>query len=1018
MIVVKKKMKKSLLITILAAVLAVLIAGAIIITAVINAKGGAGSGTSSGSGYVDLPTAKAEYGEYDFSGTPYAFYPVERTQIEYIQIISKNTDSNGETYTYEYSFLKEEALGDEMVLSYTDKDGKTRSYIPSILGYDPETTYADLYATDSSTGYNVPLIYWLCSGIGNIKFSARVELSSDATERENDLKAYGLSSSDTPLVIRFNYKKSDKISEDIILQVGDVLPTGTGYYFRVGAFVTDDNGDLVKDEAGNNIVEYRPFVYTTYESSSLSYAFLSFASYIKPVLIAEGLPDDNAFGPYLTTDFKQWKNTVYMHDEDKGISYKISENAYVLILDGKRYYPNNSKGGFDTDAEMFEFNLEHLASNVSNQSLYNALKVYESTGSCAVYVTLPNYDREVNLFDNDLDMYTYEVLSVDAILSDSNDVTEAGTVIKTDDKIKVSYKLSKNGKYVSDTGGNALVLTGVLDLTSEYIPTEFKTSVIGQGIGTVNAEFEYNYGSKPTEKCVYELYIDEIIDIRDSADLEKNVEKIAVGTTVSLRVYDVVNGEKADTPYTYTLAITDEMSGTEGRIKDAILGKTMERNVGIKVEDYVANLELMQGYYTYEITDILGFVEREEIVAFRYTQDSQRDPYYGESIFTNTMLDADKRLYALEANSCEKVVQVLGGLLESATSALGLSGNKTVDVVITPEKMVQYGLYANTVYFELPRHILPISEDSNDYTWLNEIGFTLYISDEDPVTKTRYIASDMYDIIVEIDSKGLEFLDSTFLSLYARRNLVLTDIENINTLEIEFFTDELSGKYTNTVTEKKLYAHNEDVEDNIAILQQRYGEDAEIVTITLLRVKTGYVASHECTALECKHLSSLVEKQQAESGKDGIYLDELYDKKLTASEEDFLGTDCFKEFVGTLFYTIYEDELSEENEASVSADNLLMRMKVDLGEDYRDQNSQYVRYVYEFYRVSDRRVAVRIYKENKSGLIVWEDGVKADTTDYYISYFAFKKLVSKYWQLVNGEIVNKNEAFDDYNVWN
>ena len=1016
MIVVKQKMKKSLLITILAATLAVLIAGAVILTAVINARSGSGG---SGSSSVDplLPTANAAYGEYDYGGTPYAFYPVERTQMEYIQIRSENIDENGESTTYEYSFLKNKTLGDEFVLSYTDESGKTRTYLPNILAYDSETSYLDLYATDNSTGYNVPILYWLCSGIGNIRFSSRIELSTDAAEREEDLKAYGLAESDTPLVIRFNYNKSDKVKDDIILQVGDVLPTGSGYYFRVGAFAKDENGNLIKNENGENIVEYRNFVYTTYEASSLSYAFLSFASFINPILIAEGLSQDNAFEPYLTTDYKQWKNTLYMNNEDKGLYHKIGDDAYLLILDLNKYTPNDSKGGVDTDKDVYEFNLDALLENAANNSLYNALKAYEYTGKTSILVTLPNYDRELDLTDADLDLYTYEIVKIDAVLTDGNDATELGTPVSANDKIKVSYKLKKNGEYVSQNG-EALVLTGVLDLTSQYLPEDAKSALVGKSVGDVEVSFYINYGSTPTVQSVYEIYIDEIIDIRSTADLNKTVETVAVGTTVSLRVYDVIDGKKADTPYTVALEIKDEMTGTEGRVKDAILGKPTTRKFDVKVESYVASLEVMQSFATYEISEIKGYVAREEIVAFRYTQDSDRDVYYGESIYTNTMLDTAKRLYALESTTCEAIVQVLGGLLESATASQGLKGDKTVDVVITPEKMLKYGLYANTIYFELPRNILPISEDSNDYTWINEIGFYLYISDEDPVTKTRYIASDMYDIIVEIDGEGLSFLDESFYSIFVRRNLILTSIENIKTLDIEFFTDEISGKYTNNVVEQKVYAYGDKLYGSIAEIQKEFGEDAEIVTVSLIKVKTGYTASHDCGEVGCSHLTSLLQNKLQASGADGIYLHDLYDKALTERGEDYLGTDCFREFLGTLFNTIYQDSITDENRDSMSDATLLMRMKVDLGEEYTDQNGKYVRYVYEFYRVSDRRVAVRLYKENSSGSIVWEGGVEADTADYYISSFAFKKIVSKYWELVNAKRVDKNEAYTDYDIWN
>ena len=101
MIVVKKKMKKSLLIMILAAVLAVLIVGAIVANTVMTKRmaDAAGNGQS-GSSQNDLPTAKEEYGEYSLNGQPYVFKPVEQKQMEYIQIRSEGVDKDGEHYNY------------------------------------------------------------------------------------------------------------------------------------------------------------------------------------------------------------------------------------------------------------------------------------------------------------------------------------------------------------------------------------------------------------------------------------------------------------------------------------------------------------------------------------------------------------------------------------------------------------------------------------------------------------------------------------------------------------------------------------------------------------------------------------------------------------------------------------------------------------------------------------------------------------------------------------------------------
>lgn len=1024
MIVVKKKMKKSLLIAILAATLAVLIAGAVIVNAVIAARGdNSGADGSSSAENNNLPTAREELGEYDYGGTPYAFAPVERAQIEYIQIRTKSFDKDGNPYTYEYSFLKGKSLGDEFahlgnefILSYTDKDGNSEVYYPPILAYDAETDYSSLYSYDQSMGYDIPLLYWLCSGIGNIRISARVDLPENEAEREKDLKAYGLSSEDTPIVIRFNYQKADKTSEDIVLQVGDVLATGSGYYFRVGSIATNENGDTY--------VNYRPCVYTTYEKSSLSYAFLEFSDFINPILIAQGLASDNTFEPYLTTDFKQWKNTPYIHDEENGISYVIDENAHIVIVNAKKLSPNNIKGGLDTDTDVREFYFASLKNNGAHSSLLGVL-VGKNTGkySSPITVTLPSYSREVELGDEVADAYTYEIMSIEAILTAAADNTEAGTVVSSGDKVKVSYKLKKNGEYVKEqigsgdtaTYGDVLTLHGVLDLSSELIPSEEKAKLVGKAVGAVSGvSINMSYSSANTVKREVKLYIDEIIDIRSTENYAQTLDTVQVGATVSIRCYDVVDGVKDEKPRTVSINITENMTGTNANIKDAIIGKAKTRNFDTTVNAYVASLELMQSFVTYEIDEIMGYVAREEIVSFKYTQDSERDPYYDESIYTNTMQDWRLRLYALEANSCERVVQFLGGLLENASRSEGLVGLKTVDVVITPEKMLRYGLYANTIYFELPRNILPVSETSSDYTYLSTLGFTLYISDVNPATNTRYIASSMYDIIAEIDAKNFEFLDSSFISFYARRNLVLTAVENIDTFDIEFFMDELHGTYTNKLEDRKLYIYGEEYFPSLAAIQLKYGEDAakDAIETTLTRIKTGFHESAECP--ECTHSESLLEKRLKESGEDGIYLDLLYDKKLAANGEDYLGSDCFKEFVGTLYYTIYEDELTEQNISKVTADSLLMRFKVDLGPDYMHQ----YRYVYEFYRVSDRRVAVRLYKESRTGEIIKDaDGNDIVTTDFYISGFAFKKLVSKYWEVVNAIPVNKDSAFTDYGIW-
>lgn len=1022
MIVVKKKMKRSLLVAILAAVLAVLIAGAIIVNAVVNAKGGSSDGTdASAQQNANLIAARPELGEYDFGGTPYAFYPVKREQMEYVQIRTKNIDKEtGDPYYYEYSFLKESSFGDAFVLSYTDKDGKTRNYIPPILAYDSATDYTGLYAVEESTGYNVPLLFWLCSGIGDIRIGERIDLSENESENASSLSAYGLASDDRPLEIAFTYLKEDKTEDSIILQVGDVLPTGSGYYFRVGS--------IAEDSDGKAYIKYRPCVYTTYENSSLSYAFLHFAEFINPMLIAEGLEADNAFEPYLTTAYRQWKNTFFGEG-------KIPVEAYSVIVDGKKYSPNDISGGLNADSDMYEFKFSALSGN----SLYGALldKSVAKYDTAPIVVTLPSYSREVDLDDEKADLYTYVIKSVDAILTSAEDNTAAGAAVASGDKIKVTYTLKINGEDVKEAilnekgetvgYGSVIEFSGVLDLSSEFVPDGAKTDLIGKTLGSVNVSFDKEYSKTGATKRTIELVIDEIINIRSTADLNKTLDTVQVGATVFIRCYDKIDGKKSDTPYTLYVEITDEMSGKNAKIKEAIMGLTKTKKLDKTIHVYDAYLEIMQTYTAYEISEIAGYTTREETVAFKYTQNSERDPYYSESIYTNIMEDPTKRLYALEANSCETTVRTLGGLLENANHSEGFKGLKTIDVVITPDKMMKYGLYANTIYFELPRNIFPATENDEDYTSLYTLAFTLYVSDANPVTKTRYIASDMYDIIAEVDAKTFEFLDESLFSLFVRQNLVLTSVDEIKNFDIEFFTDEIHGTFHNTTEEQFLYAYGDKIYPTLATLQKEHGKDAEYTKLSYLRIQSGY---EPCDCTDCNRLVSLLEKTLAETGKDKMYLDKLYDDRTTESGSDLLGSDSFKEFMGALFYTIYEDELSEENVGSVKKENLLMRMKVDMGEDYLDGSGRYCAYVYEFYRVSDRRIAVQLYKVDSSGKVlkaldndgnvlkdVYGNDVEEKTMDYYISSFAFKKLVSKYWEIVNAIPVDKENAFTDYEMF-
>lgn len=64
------------------------------------------------------------------------------------------------------------------------------------------------------------------------------------------------------------------------------------------------------------------------------------------------------------------------------------------------------------------------------------------------------------------------------------------------------------------------------------------------------------------------------------------------------------------------------------------------------------------------------------------------------------------------------------------------------------------------------------------------------------------------------------------------------------------------------------------------------------------------------------------------------------------------------------------------------------------------------KYSYEFYRCGDRRVLVRLYKENIDG-----ETVSTPLTDFYVSTFAFKKIVGNFLTVLNGETVDLNKVY-------
>lgn len=941
--VVKKKIKKPLLLAILAGILVILTVGAIVINAITSSAGDDEEVTKE-------PPKIIEGVEAVVNGQAAAYPQVTESEITFIRVLGDD----------EYVLMRGGADGEDgekegaFNLFYRDAVGTLQMYYPEICEKDPTFDYEELYAVEQGDDYGrIPKITYLCTAIGTAYFDERIEITENT-----DLERFGLADSQSPVRVDYNYTNEAGETKTRKIIIGKKNITGVGYYFKV-----DD----------------RNYIYSGI-SNHLDYALCKFGEYISPILVAEGLAQDKAFEPYLTTDFKQWVNTVHEKDGETVVPDSI------VILGATTYTPainsENYKDGYIVDPERgVSFDLRELAKNESYGKLASLI-VGKQVGklSSPLYLTLPSYSKAVELIGGKSSVYKYRITAIESVTRDDVETAVAGETVGDAQAIKITYTLSVGGEEVS-----AYDMHGVLPLDAKILDSATKALIQSSKVGKLDTpiEIECIYSAENAVVRDVDILITEIIKIYDDDKADKS--EVAVGTTVMYRHKIVVDGKELDGDYTDAVKITENMSdGFAKNVADALMGKKVSSGLNITIKGYISHCEQVADFISYTVSEVKYFVTRENVVSFRFEQASTRDPYYGESFYSNTMEGAYS-MYALNASSCEAVVRLLGGLESNATSSTGLVGLETVDVGLTPENMKKYDLYDYTIYFELPRGITAVVYDGvdmdkylnslDDYTYYSTLGFNLYIS-KPQIDGTRYIASDMYDVVSKVNADDFIFLEMSFVEFYARRNLILTKVSDINNITLEFFMEDFYGKYSNELQHKELYSYSGKLYTKNQLTEEELSAATLYDGIQVVVTPTGEISETEFS----KFLDA--------NGYDKASLYEFYDKKYFGL--DTLGTANFKELVEILFYTHYQDNFEEGDDKDGP---MVMRMKVRLFEGYSVYD-----YVYEFYRVSDRRVMVKLYRENRvDGTAIQE------VSDFYVSTFAFKKIVGAYMQILNGE---------------
>ena len=468
------------------------------------------------------------------------------------------------------------------------------------------------------------------------------------------------------------------------------------------------------------------------------------------------------------------------------------------------------------------------------------------------------------------------------------------------------------------------------------------------------------------------------------------LDKITEDSIVTYNYKYVIDGYEVGEEGREMVDLSAITEGDSLKIKNALIGLGLESGLDLLVYEHKVYCQPLMDFLTYSIRTVKGFVEKEAVVSFEFVNQSERDPFYAESIYKNT-LENENRFYALDALACQNVTFLLGGVGSGYNSQVsaGLSGSETVAVGLTPANMDRYGLYDGyTVYFELPRDIAGIS-GTDDFTYLSTLGCYLYISKTN-TDGYRYVGSTLYDIIVKIDGTLFDYLEKSFDEYWARRNLVMVNYTNLNKVTLDFNMTDVFGSYEFDLEHKLIYISGNEHYD-----QKPEGDYSEYNFLTV----TARPLS--------ENMSDSFFKQVLENeGRESITLANLFNRaagKPVSVGHDTAGSASFKSILSLMYGTNYEGMVTAE-EASDAFDNAPKVMSVSFY-----LNSSTYGYTYDFYRISDRRVMVHIYRVDQNGNAT--EGTTEELSGFYISSFGFKKIANAFISTLNGVQVDPDQPF-------
>ena len=250
----------------------------------------------------------------------------------------------------------------------------------------------------------------------------------------------------------------------------------------------------------------------------------------------------------------------------------------------------------------------------------------------------------------------------------------------------------------------------------------------------------------------------------------------------------------------------------------------------------------------------------------------------------------------------------------------------------------------------------------------------------------------MYDVIVKVPAADFDFLEYEFVEFWARRNVLMMDITNLTGLKLEFNMADLTGTYNFDVIFREAYAGYVNGKYVISANQFTGSSPIEEEVIRVQASDDAFdTAFKQMFGTNWGDLSTLYNNTMGD-GNATYY----------PGSKDTLGAAYFNSVYETLQLTTYLDCLTEEEQAAGKEKDPILRIQ------FRVEGKKYF-YTYEFRRIDDRRIMVTLYRVDEDGKVSESLG---EVSDFYISTFAFKRIVNQYITLLNGQKIDETI---DYN---